>query len=460
MITSRMITTRRTFLGLAAAAVTIPITGCAPGGSAPSGGTTPAADVNTDPASLPAATITTLDTWTDKASMQAQWVTAVNAAFTAKYPKLTVKRTSATFDDINKTLKLKLSDASTPDVVPANNGWQGIGTFAKAGLILNLDAYAKGYGWDKRIPATIAKQHQVAPDGSQIGTGSFFGMPIAQGGFITVYFNRAKLDKLGAAVPTSFDEFKQTLAAAKSAGEIPMMIGTQDQWLSTTTLFALMNVFADKQKIADFVYGIGGTAADTGMNEAGTIYQEWAKNGYLPDNFAGTPGADSGQAFVEGKGVFYFYYSDSLPFNNTETANKFGTFLLPTGDFPLQATGASNQNFSIATKSKSPDAAAAYLDFVSSQEAGDIALKVGVMPFNGTFEAPASAGALLKDELAELNAVRKTDGFVPYFDWASPTMLDTLGAQTQLLLAGKITPDQLVEACQKDYDAFRKTQGK
>ena len=49
---------------------------------------------------------------------------------------------------------------------------------------------------------------------------------------------------------------------------------------------------------------------------------------------------------------------------------------------------------------------------------------------------------------------------MPYFDWASPTMLDTMGAQTQLLLAGQITPDQLVEACQKDYDAFRKTQGK
>ena len=109
-------------------------------------------DVNTDPGSIPAATITMMDTWTDKTSMQSQWVTAVNAAFTAKYPNLKVNRTSATFDDINKTLKLKLSDPSTPDVVPANNGWQGIGTFAKAGLILNLDAYAKGYGWDKRIP--------------------------------------------------------------------------------------------------------------------------------------------------------------------------------------------------------------------------------------------------------------------------------------------------------------------
>ena len=39
-------------------------------------------------------------------------------------------------------------------------------------------------------------------------------------------------------------------------------------------------------------------------------------------------------------------------------------------------------------------------------------------------------------------------------------MLDTLGAQTQLLLAGKITPDKLVEECQSDYDKFRTSQGK
>jgi raffinose/stachyose/melibiose transport system substrate-binding protein len=456
-----MKSSRRMFLGLTAGAVAIPIVGCAPGGSAPSSSqSTGASEVNTKPTSIPATTITVMDTWTDKTSMQAQWVVAVNTAFTAKYPNIKINRTSATFDDINKTLKLKLSDASTPDVVPANNGWQGIGTFAKAGLILNLDAYAKGYGWDTRIPGTIALQHQVAADGSQIGTGSFFGMPIAQGGFITVYYNRAKLEKLGLQVPAIFDDFKQALTAAKAAGEVPMVIGTQDQWLSTTPLFALMNVFADKAKISDFVYGIGGTAADTGMKDAAAIYQEWAKSEYLPKDFAGTSGADSGQAFVDGTGVFYFYYSDSLPFGNTETANKFGTFLLPTEGRPLQATGASNQNFSVAAKSKSPDAAAAYLDFVSSEEAGDIALKTGVMPFNGPFEAPADAGALLKDEVGELNAVQETDGFVPYFDWASPTMLDTMGAQTQLLLAGRATPDELVAACQKDYDAFGKTQGK
>lgn len=452
---------RRTVLALAAGAAALPLVGCAPGGSAPLPGSGSApSTVNIDPTTMGDVTLVAMDTWTDKTAMQAQWITQVNTDFATKYPNITIDRKTATFDDINKTLKLKLSDPSTPDVVPANNGWQGIGTFAKAGLILNLDAYAKAYGWDARIAKTIAMQHTMSVDANAIGTGSFFGMPIAQGGFITCYYNRAKLEALGLGVPTTFDEFDAALDKAKSAGEVPMMIGTQDQWLSTTTLFAVMNVFGEKAKIADFVYGIGGTAADTGMTQAAEAYQRWATADYLPNNFAGTSGSDSGTAFVEGTGVFYFYYSDSLPFKTTATADKFGTFLLPAATGELRATGATNQNFSIASRSKNPDAAALYLDFVSSKAAGETAMKTGVMPFLDSFTAPDTAGALLKEEIAELNAVQATDGFVPYFDWASPTMLDTMGAQTQLLLAGKITPVQLVAACQKDYDAFRKTQGK
>lgn len=452
-----MHTNRRTFLGMALGAAAVPLAGCAPSSSSPTS-TTPAGSVTTDAAKMGQVTLTEMDTWTDKTAMQAQWITKVNAAFTAKYPNIAIKRTSATFDDINKTLKLKLSDASAPDIVPANNGWQGIGTLAKAGLIRNLDAYAKAYGWDKRIPETLAKQHQVSTDGKHIGTGVFFGIPMAQGGFITVYYNRSKLARLGLQPPTSFDDFESALAKAKSAGEVPMMIGTQDQWLSTTTLFAVMCVFGQTQKISDFVYGIGGTAADTGMKEAAEAYQRWSTSGYLPKNFAGTSGSDSGQAFVEGTGVFYFYYSDSLPFQTVAKSNGFGAFLLPTPG-ELRGVGASNQNFSVATRSKHPDAAALYLDFVSSKQAGQLAMDVGIMPFLDTFDVGAGTGPLLKDEVRELNAVQKTDGFVPYFDWATPTMLDTMGAQCQLLLAGKATPDQLVAACQKDYDSFKQSQG-
>jgi len=57
----------------------------------------------------------------------------------------------------------------------------------------------------------------------------------------------------------------------------------------------------------------------------------------------------------------------------------------------------------------------------------------------------------------EATAAQKTEadnGYVPYFDWTTPTMLDTAASQMQLVLAGKTTPDGLVAAAQKDFDAF------
>lgn len=459
-----MTPSRRDFLRLSLAGAAVPLvaTACAPGtsGSAASSSSSAGAAVSTDGAAMGDVSLTMLDSWVESAApLQNKAINAVNAAFTKKYPNIKITRKSLTFDEMNKTLKLSLSGDTAPDIAPANNGWQGIGQFAKSKLILDLEPYAKAYGWADRFPETLARQHQVTADGSQIGTGNFFGVPVAQGVFISIFYNRAKLAKLGEKVPTTMAEIDALLAKAKAAGEVPMMIGTQDQWLATTTLFALMNVYADKKAIGDFVYGIGGTAADTGMKQAAQTYQKWATSGYLPKNFAGIPGADSGQSFTEGTGLMYVYYSDSLPFKTTLDADKFGAFFLPSPG-AVQATGAGSQNLSIAARCKNPDAAALYLDFVSSKEAGDISLATGLTPLMGTYQPTSSTGPMLTDEIGQLNALQGSDGFVPYFDWASPTMLDTLGAQCQLLMAGKITPDQIVEACQKDYDAFRKTQGK
>ena len=51
-------------------------------------------------------------------------------------------------------------------------------------------------------------------------------------------------------------------------------------------------------------------------------------------------------------------------------------------------------------------------------------------------------------------AVSEDDGLVPYLDWATPTMGDTLGATLQDLLAKKVTPDKALETLQKDYGDF------
>jgi raffinose/stachyose/melibiose transport system substrate-binding protein len=43
---------------------------------------------------------------------------------------------------------------------------------------------------------------------------------------------------------------------------------------------------------------------------------------------------------------------------------------------------------------------------------------------------------------------------LPYLDYATPTMSDTIGAALQDLLGGAKTPEQFLSAVQADYAAF------
>ena len=55
-------------------------------------------------------------------------------------------------------------------------------------------------------------------------------------------------------------------------------------------------------------------------------------------------------------------------------------------------------------------------------------------------------------------AVEK-DALVPYLDYATPTMADTLGAALQDLLAKKATPEQFLDTVEKDYSGFVASNG-
>ena len=51
------------------------------------------------------------------------------------------------------------------------------------------------------------------------------------------------------------------------------------------------------------------------------------------------------------------------------------------------------------------------------------------------------------------------DAIVPYLDWATPTMYDTLTAAVQKLMAGKSTPSKFADEVQSDYSKFHKGGG-
>ncbi len=449
-ITRRQLTTAAGAL-LAAGATSA----CVPGTSSSTANSAPPKPTTTDVAKLGKVTLREIDFFST--GDEGSWWKDVIAGFQAKNPNITITRSTASFDDTMKTLNLKMSGNDAPDVVPANNGWQSLGTLVQGGLVLNLDTYATTYGWDRRLPASIRRQTAFSTDGKSMGVGSLFAMPVARSTLIGVYYNRALLKRLGVPVPTTFAAFESALAAAKKAGLTPLELGILEQWPVTAPLFAVQDAIGKKAAISDFTYSQATVAlAETGLLEAAQTMKRWTDAGYFTKDFSGISSTAAGTAFSKGTGVFRFDYTGSLPLTAAQRPG-YGFFILPRKDGgPIVATGATATPYAVSSKSKHPEAAAAFLDFVSSQATADLAVKHGLLPLLTTKPPTSIRDVLSADEIKAQRTLDASDDYVPFFDWSTPTFLDTVAKLTQEVLAGKTTPASLVAGGQANYTAWAK----
>ncbi|MBU4216199.1 MAG: extracellular solute-binding protein [Actinobacteria bacterium] len=422
---------------------------CTPGGSSASS-TTAASDVSTDVAAAGNVTIKVSDFW---GSAEGEWMTSLIAGFEAKYPNVTIDRTQEDWSQLLTTLNLQLTDADGPCIASANNGWASLGTLAKGGLVRNLDDYSKAYGWDSLIPATIARQNEFTTDFATIGSGSLFATPVARVSMIGLYYNVDKLKALGLKPPSTLAELESAATKAKAAGQIPFAYGSQDG--GSAILLGLQALYGTADSINDYVYGDTAVSAkDTGLLDASKELKTWADNGWLTPGFEGVDYNTAVANFVGGDGVFRFEYTGSLGLS-ADQQSKFGYIQLPqvADSATTVGVGAAPGAMVISAACTHPDVAAAFLDYLMSTQAAQTAVDHGMIPLlHSDVTVPASMGTL-SSEAAGAAAVGASDGFVPYFDWSSTTMLDTITAQMQQMYAGKTTPEQLVDA----VDADRKT---
>ncbi|MEV6850522.1 extracellular solute-binding protein [Actinoplanes sp. NPDC051411] len=432
-----------------AGAIALSLAACSPG-SGSSDKTAAPTTVSTDVAKAGNVTLNLTDFW---GAAEGEWIKQVITDFEKKYPNVKIVRKTEDWGQLNSTLNLQLQDAGGPDIATANNGWQSLGTLAKGGLVVNLDAYAKAYGWDKSVPTTIARQNQFTTDFKTMGSGSWFATPMARTSLIGLYYNADKLKALGIAPPTNLADLEADAAKAKAAGQIPFEYGSQDG--STTVLLGLQALLADKKKLNDYIYGDSTVkAADIGMTDAVTLTKKWADQGWFPPNFNGIDYQTAVANFVGGKGVFRWEYTGSLGLN-TQQQGHFGYLQLPqqSGSGTV-GVGAAPGAMVVSAKSKHPDVAAAFLNYMMSPEAGQAAVDRGLVPAMSPDVQVPPASLSLTGESAGAATLDKNDGYVPYFDWSSPTMLDTLGQNLQLLYAGKTTADKFTAAVDKDRDTF------
>jgi raffinose/stachyose/melibiose transport system substrate-binding protein len=401
----------------------------------------------------------TITVWDQESGQTSRIWDQLNAGFEARYPNVTVKRVKRDFGELKTLLRLAITGPHPPDVVEVNQGWPDMGQLVKAGLLLPLDNYAAAYGWTDRVSPNVLAVSSWTPDGKQFGTGNLYGYT-TMGEIVGVYYDKQKLADLGLSPPATFADFEHELAVAKQAGEIPIMFGNNDAFPGIHEYAVIQDQMASVKDLTDFIFGSGGgnLSFDTPANvQAATTLQDWVRKGYFESGFGGGNYQTAVNDFAKGQGVFMItgnWIVGDLGPDNT----NFGFFPMPpqtAGDPPV-STGGAGFPLSITAGSKNPDAAAAYIDWMTSDDAARQLIQTGQIPLHtGQAESGVQPGTVLADVLDSARAVSEADGVVPYEDWATPTFYDTLTASIQELMALRVTPQEFVAKVQQDYADFQ-----
>ncbi|HYO19891.1 MAG TPA: extracellular solute-binding protein [Dermatophilaceae bacterium] len=453
-----MITDRSSGVRLLAASVAVAglvlTSGCAPGTGTTSARSTAASGaVRTDASKLGNVTLTVWDQ--EVRGGQNDEITALNKAFHEKYPNITIKRNAQSFDDLGKTLRLALSGSDAPDVVESNNSRSQMGAFVKAGQLVSLEPYAAAYKWRDRYPKSVLKLSSYSADATTFGSGNLYGLP-QMGEIVGVYYNKAKLAALGLSVPRTWSEFTSQLAKIKSGGQTPLMLGDLEKWPAIHVFGPIQGAHTPAAEIQKLAMGnAGATWTDANNTAAATELSDWVKAGYFNKDVNGSKTDAIVAKFGAGTGVFLMAGSWNTAALDPVMGKNLGFFPPPpvtAGQAP-STTGGTSLPFTITSASKNPDAAAAYINFLTSDDAMKVIAKTGNLPVLKSAElAPASGAG--KDVYAAYGLVTTKGNLLPYLDYATPTFSDTLGAALQDLIAGKQTPQKFTQTLQADYGAF------
>ncbi|MYW01960.1 extracellular solute-binding protein [Streptomyces sp. SID3343] len=420
-----------------AAVVAVAATACAPGSSNTAGAPQPTGPVQTG---VPEgqARLKLVSTPESGAAIK-----AVIQAFQAKHPNIRIDYQDTNYDDYNKSLNLSLASDQAPDIALLNS----VGATVKDKLVRDLSPYAASYGWDKTYPSSQLDQWRVDVDGSTLGRGGLYAAP-AGFSLVGVYYNKAVAAKLGiTAPPASLAEFEADLGKAKQAGEVPLQLGNSEGHASFA--IQLMGQSADgAEAAAKWVFGQKGATFDTPGNRAAVDrVADWSRNGYLPKGVNGTDLQGAVDKFTKGEGLFFIDGNWDAKKIADKLGKDAGFFAFPA---PKATTIGTSVAYAVSAKTKHPDAAAAFLDFLRSPEASAEEFKAGFMPADLSAAKPET-GSLMADIVAAWARVDADNGLVGFNNNATATMNDKLTSAGQELIAGKSDTAGFVSAVQGEW---------
>ncbi len=368
------------------------------------------------------------------------------AAFQEKYPNVTI---TATYDPDNTSAQNGpriISASDTPDIARITD----INSAVRGNHLVNLDEYAKAYDWS--LPESQTEVYQVDSDG-KIGSGSLYAVP--DGVSMTgLYWNKKVAKELGITeAPTTIEQLEADMKKAKDAGKLAMMMPAKEG--GTSYIYqALLTNYEGRDTVQDWILQKDdATFVTDGALKAAEQVKSWQDAGYFSSDALALDGSTALSRFCNGEALFFpsgSWYSASI---NDALGDDAGWVAFP-GVNEGEESAASNAvtAFGIPANAKHKNAAAAFLNFLQSDEARQIAVDNGYPPI-GEGDVPDTDNQLLSQVLTSYESLVASGNTTDYINNA------TAGIQSsaiipgfQSLLDGTMTPQEFVDSIQKQYE--------
>jgi raffinose/stachyose/melibiose transport system substrate-binding protein len=391
-------------------------------------------------------------------------IEALAKSFEKKFPNVTVKLKFYDFTSYIKILKLSLNSANSPDVAEGNQGYGMDALLVKAKLIRNLDPYAAKYGWNKYYPPGTAQQFRWTPDGKTYGKGNLWG--VGQfGQSVGVFYNKTLLKKYGgdpANMPKTFADFTKLLATlrAKAPSSIPIIeLGNKDGYESLHDFGMVQGAYVSGQFMRNWIFHVPGSNYAAPANlKALTEFQRWFKEGYFGSDYNAVGENDASAAFGKGKGIFYLGGNWQAQVIQSGLKDNVGFMDMPPGPSGKYVSiGATSLPWHISAKTKYADVGAAFINWLISSK-GSAQLMYAQNQVPAITGAPAAKGNVYLSSIAAgWKQLVASNGLTLYPDWASDTMLTTMGTEFQKMIAQRQSPADTAKAIQADWAKFDKS---
>jgi raffinose/stachyose/melibiose transport system substrate-binding protein len=275
--------------------------------------------------------------------------------FEAANPGVTVKIENRATDEHKSALRVASGSDQAPDIYFM---WAGLGLggeFIKSRLALPMDKYYTQYKWDDEFigPAlSFSKQY----------SGGRFGVPYTFRGE-ALYYNRALFEKAGITTPPkTYEELVADADKLASAGIPAVTFGGTVNWHLMRLMDEILEVKCGPEKHDALMSMKVSWADEPCATQSFEELHKWTSK-YMLKPFMGIDNNQAFNLFLAGRAAMML--EGNWLVGQLRNANKladYGVFTFPGTD---RLYGFGEYNY-VSTKSKNPDVAAKFLDYLES----------------------------------------------------------------------------------------------